>query len=219
MFWAKPEITTNIAAPEHFGHFLTRIYAKIVKKCQAGMSEIWGGANFRECFPPEATLPGSTRVFEPWPKLPQTLRPRNMLGHFGTKNDQKKVQNRPGRHAKIWGCAFLGRKNRRRPPCPEAQGFFAPSWAGFWHVQIWGCAFLGRKTAGGHLARKHKGFCTQPTGPDRPKRGFGLDPASHGDWEARRRRERRPKADLMRVDALGAFRRPGHRPAGGRRPT
>ena len=24
---------------------------------------------------------------------------------------------------------------------------------------------------------------------------------------------------LMRVDALGAFRRPGHRPAGGRRPT
>ena len=30
---------------------------------------------------------------------------------------------------------------------------------------------------------------------------------------------RRPKADLMRVDALGAFRRPGHRPAGGRRPT
>ena len=29
----------------------------------------------------------------------------------------------------------------------------------------------------------------------------------------------RPKADLMRVDALGAFRRPGHRPAGGRRPT
>ena len=30
---------------------------------------------------------------------------------------------------------------------------------------------------------------------------------------------RRPKADLMRVDALGAFRRPGHRPAGGQRPT
>ena len=30
---------------------------------------------------------------------------------------------------------------------------------------------------------------------------------------------RRPKADLERVDALGAFRRPGHRPAGGRRPT
>ena len=30
---------------------------------------------------------------------------------------------------------------------------------------------------------------------------------------------RRPKADLLRVDALGAFRRPGHRPAGGRRRT
>ena len=30
---------------------------------------------------------------------------------------------------------------------------------------------------------------------------------------------RRPKADLERVDGLGAFRRPGHRPAGGRRPT
>ena len=30
---------------------------------------------------------------------------------------------------------------------------------------------------------------------------------------------RRPKAVLMRADALGAFRQPGHRPAGGRRPT
>ena len=30
---------------------------------------------------------------------------------------------------------------------------------------------------------------------------------------------RRPKADLMRVDALGAFRRPRHPPAGGRMPT
>ena len=38
---------------------------------------------------------------------------------------QKNIKKRPGWHVKIWGCAFLGRKNRRRPPCPEAQGFFA----------------------------------------------------------------------------------------------
>ena len=37
---------------------------------------------------------------------------------------------------------------------------------------------------------------------------------------ARPKAERwRPKADFLRADALGAFRRRGHRPAGGRRPT
>ena len=40
--------------------------------------------------------------------------------------------------------------------------------------------------------------------------------AGHARPKAKRRRS---KADLMRVDALGTFRRPGHRPAGGRRPT
>ena len=67
------------------------------------------------------------------------------------------------------------------------------------------------------------------------KLGFTTDLARHGSKSrengtirrqiafpetARPKAEhRRPKADLMRVDALGAFRRPGHRPAGGRRPT
>ena len=37
---------------------------------------------------------------------------------------------------------------------------------------------------------------------------------------ARPKAERgRPKADLLRLDALGTFRRPGHRPAEGRRPA
>ena len=44
--------------------------------------------------------------------------------------------------------------------------------------------------------------------------------AKADDCSARPKAERRrPKADLLRVEGLGAFRRPAPRPAGGRRPT
>ena len=39
-FWAQPEITANIAAPEHFGSFVGQTRPKIYQTLQGGMSVV-----------------------------------------------------------------------------------------------------------------------------------------------------------------------------------
>ena len=57
------EITANIAAPEHVGHFFDKTLPKIVKNGPGWHVQILGVAIFPGKKPPEATLPRSTRVF------------------------------------------------------------------------------------------------------------------------------------------------------------
>ena len=46
--WALAKITTNIAAPEHFGPLLVKKHPKLIKFDQAGMSKFLGLLFFRK---------------------------------------------------------------------------------------------------------------------------------------------------------------------------
>ena len=68
-------------------------------------------------------IPPSQGKFHP--KLPRKMRPRNIFGHFLSKNDQKSLKIWPGWHVQNLGVAFFLEKNRRRQPTPEHMGFLS----------------------------------------------------------------------------------------------
>ena len=68
-------------------------------------------------------IPPSQGKFHP--KLPRKMRPRNIFGHFLSKNDQKSLKIWPGWHVQNLGDAFFLEKNRRRQPTPEHMGFLS----------------------------------------------------------------------------------------------
>ena len=91
------------------------------------MSKYWG-LHFSWKKPPEAAYPGAHGFYPPklsHPKLPRKMRPRNIFGHFLSKNDQKSLKIWPGWHVQNLGVAFFLEKNRRRQPTPEHMGFLS----------------------------------------------------------------------------------------------
>ena len=70
----------------------------------------------------------------PWPKLPQTSRARNILGHFWSKFDQQLIKFDQAGMSKFWGLLFFWGK---KPPeatwvgSPESYG---PDFPGFQRI-------------------------------------------------------------------------------------
>ena len=129
--------------------------------------------------------------------------------HFGScwgQNRPKIDQKWQGGMSLVPGHAFF-RERQKNYATPEAHGLLA------WFA----LACQGQPSKPSQRFPKIDAFQNMVLGLMEPH--MAQNGTLTGDWESRRRRERRPKADLLRVDALGAFRRPGHRPAGGRRPT
>ena len=91
------------------------------------MSKIWSCISPGKKTP-EAAYPGAHGFYPPklsHPKLPRKMRPRNIFGHFLSKNDQKSLKIWPGWHVQNLGVAFFLEKNRRRQPTPEHMGFLS----------------------------------------------------------------------------------------------
>ena len=59
---------------------------------------------------------GETPCFELDPKLPQTLRPRNIFGHFGSKIDPKSTEKTRWHVMFSRTCIFSGKKETAPPP-------------------------------------------------------------------------------------------------------
>ena len=68
-------------------------------------------------------IPPSQGKFHP--KLPRKMRPRNMFGHFSSKNDKKLLKSWPDWHVQNLGVAFFLEKNRRRQPTLEHMVFLS----------------------------------------------------------------------------------------------
>ena len=104
------EITAKNAAAEHFGHFSFKKLPKIVENVAGRHVQNLRVAFFLEKKTPEAAYPGAHGFYPPrlsHPKLPRKMRPRNIFGHFLSKNDQKSLKIWPGWHVQNLGVAFF----------------------------------------------------------------------------------------------------------------
>ena len=141
---------------------------------------------------PDLEKPKENRCFlpqaGPWPKLPRTSRARNIFGHVWSTFGQHLTKFDQAGMSKIWGLLFFWGKKT-----PEA------TWAGkpgfMYHPSLAWLACLALACLAILASYRPRSPCLHQQ--QRPRR-----------WKSRRRRERRPKADVNRDFGLGAFRRP-----------